>query len=183
MSHRTPEERRAYTRKNREKINAKNRLAYARHREQRRLKKRQSYASHRAERILEKRLARASNPEKSRSASRLYRLANPGITTAATKRKRAIKKGSQVNNLTHAQWLEIQVVQNHRCCYCGKRCKGRLTQDHITPLSRGGSHTLHNVIAACRVCNSTKHVGTPPKPVQPLLLTIAPERKRRKKVS
>jgi 5-methylcytosine-specific restriction endonuclease McrA len=75
-----------------------------------------------------------------------------------------------VNDLTKDQWLLIQEAQNHRCAYCGRRAKGHLTQDHILALANGGSHTLHNVIGACRPCNSKKHTGPPPVPVQPLLL-------------
>lgn len=92
---------------------------------------------------------------------------------------RSARAQAPLNDLTHAQWLEIQVAQDHRCHYCGKRAKGHLTQDHITPLSKGGSHTLHNVIGACRSCNCRKQAGPPLTSVQPLLLTVAPARKRK----
>jgi 5-methylcytosine-specific restriction endonuclease McrA len=173
------EARRAYCRKNRDKINACNRRNHAKHREKRLIKKREDYAANREERIQEKRLSRAKNPDKGRLASKLYRQAHPEIGTASTKRKRAHKKGAPLNDLTHAQWLEIQAAQDYRCYYCGKRRKGHLTQDHIIPLSKGGSHTLSNVVAACRSCNSKKHTGPPPIPVQPLLLTIAPAKKKK----
>jgi HNH endonuclease len=108
-----------------------------------------------------------------------YRLAHPEVGKEHTQRRRAQKAGAALNDLTHAQWLEIQAAQDYRCYYCHKRCKGRLTQDHIIPLSKGGSHTLHNVIGACSLCNSKKQAGPPPVPVQPLLLTIAPSRKKK----
>jgi 5-methylcytosine-specific restriction endonuclease McrA len=41
-----------------------------------------------------------------------------------------------------------------RCYYCGLERK--LTQDHVVPLSKGGSHSKDNVVAACRSCNSSK---------------------------
>jgi 5-methylcytosine-specific restriction endonuclease McrA len=41
----------------------------------------------------------------------------------------------------------------HRCQYCGARAE---SIDHVTPRSRGGSHTWENVVAACRECNSRK---------------------------
>lgn len=91
-------------------------------------------------------------------------------TVLAVAKRRALKMAAPRNDLTHQQWLDIQTAQSHCCAYCGKRCKGRLTQDHITPLIQGGSHTLHNVIAACRSCNSRKGNRAILCPVQPLLL-------------
>lgn len=121
----------------------------------------------------------ANNLEAGRKARRAYNAAHPEVGRAAKQRKRAHKRHAPVNDLTHAQWAEIQEAQEHHCWYCGKRCKGKLTQDHIIPFSKGGSHTLHNVIGACRTCNSKKHTGPPLTPVQPLLLTVAPAKKRR----
>lgn len=95
-------------------------------------------------------------------------------------RRRARLQGNGANDLTGAQWKEILAVHRHRCAYCGtKPKKGRMTMDHITPLSRGGEHTAANVIPACRSCNGKKHVHGPLIPVQPLLFTLAPSRKPR----
>jgi 5-methylcytosine-specific restriction endonuclease McrA len=124
---------------------------------------------------------RQRKAEELRAYSRNYAKAHPEQRVAAEARRRGRKNGALTSDLTHAQWLEIQAAQDHRCWYCGKRCKGKLTQDHIIPLSKGGSHTLHNVIGACRACNSKKHIGPPLTPVQPLLLTIAPATKKRKR--
>ena len=110
-----------------------------------------------------------AHPEKVQAASQKWRRKDNNGPTAC-KRRRALRAGAPRNDLTHAQWLAIQAAQNHCCAYCGKRCKGHLTQDHILPLIKGGSHTLHNVIGACRSCNSKKHTGPPLKAVQPLLL-------------
>lgn len=102
--------------------------------------------------------------------SKAWRKAHPEYARAAVKRRRARKRAVPRADLTHTQWVMIQEAQDHCCAYCGKRCKGHLTQDHITPLSQGGAHTLHNVVGACRSCNSRKHTGPPLTAVQPLLL-------------
>lgn len=118
--------------------------------------------------ILHKRLLNNQSARRRRQANpEQYRLK----ALMDTERRRARKLQAPLNDLILPQWQAIQAMQDHRCYYCGKRCKGKLTQDHILPLSRGGSHTLHNVIAACRSCNCSKHAGPPPKPVQPFLLT------------
>jgi 5-methylcytosine-specific restriction endonuclease McrA len=120
---------------------------------------------------------RQRHPEKLRAINKAaserkaaWSKAHPDVIIAAVQRRRARKASAPRNDLTRTQWLLIQETQDHRCAYCDKRCKGRMTQDHITPLSQGGAHTLHNVVGVCRSCNSTKGVKAPLKAVQPLLL-------------
>ncbi len=52
-----------------------------------------------------------------------------------------------------------------RCQLCGRKTPKRLrgtshprapTLDHITPIGKGGSHTIVNVQTACKECNSDK---------------------------
>lgn len=49
------------------------------------------------------------------------------------------------------------------CYYCGHRLHTRRTGphklhfDHLTPFSRGGKHTLENLVASCMDCNLAKH--------------------------
>ncbi|MEM2159365.1 MAG: HNH endonuclease [Candidatus Nitrosotenuis sp.] len=45
----------------------------------------------------------------------------------------------------------------HICAYCGKHFPAsKLTRDHIQPLSRGGTDSWSNVVAACERCNHKK---------------------------
>lgn len=133
--------------------------------------------AHKSETALKRRAKDAANRPKINAAKRAAYAANPGIVLNYINNRRALKLNAPSCDLTPAQWVEIQAAQDHRCWYCGKRSKGRLTQDHIIPLIKGGSHTLHNVIGACRSCNAKKGTQAPPVPVQPLLLTIAPAKK------
>jgi len=49
-----------------------------------------------------------------------------------------------------------------QCHYCARPIKGReKTLDHVIPLSRGGMHSLSNVVIACPTCNFSKHAKTP----------------------
>ena len=58
----------------------------------------------------------------------------------------------------------------HRCQYCGvKFHPTELTLDHITPVSRKGSNTFDNLVAACRPCNNRKGDRTPEEAGMPLL--------------
>ena len=93
-------------------------------------------------------------------------------------RKRARKRAAAVNDLSLAQWQEIQRAYNQRCVYCGR--KRPLTMDHIIPLSKGGDHTSSNIVPACVSCNSRKAARAPLVPVQPLMLTVAKAYKKRR---
>ena len=43
------------------------------------------------------------------------------------------------------------------CMYCAARFSvSDLTRDHVTPMSRGGTDSWNNVVAACRRCNNHK---------------------------
>jgi 5-methylcytosine-specific restriction endonuclease McrA len=50
-------------------------------------------------------------------------------------------------------WREYERLPD-RCAHCGK--SGRMTMDHILPVSRGGSHWLHNIQKLCYPCNNAK---------------------------
>lgn len=113
---------------------------------------------------------RKANPKEARQRDAYYRKKNMPNILAKNARQRAQKRNAPINDFTAQQWREMQSHYGHRCVYCGKRCKGHLTQDHITPFAKGGAHTKSNIVPACRSCNSRKMAGPAPKPIQPLLL-------------
>jgi 5-methylcytosine-specific restriction endonuclease McrA len=47
----------------------------------------------------------------------------------------------------------VFVRDSHRCQYCNGTAE---TVDHVTPRSRGGTHSWENVVAACHRCNAAK---------------------------
>lgn len=101
--------------------------------------------------------------------SRRYNQKHPERVRAQSKQYRARKRGAKRNDLTAAQWEAIKKHYGYRCVYCGRKMQ-RLTQDHLTPLSQGGDHTLSNIVPACRSCNAKKGPRKVLVPVQPLLL-------------
>lgn len=159
-----------YQKNNREKSRAAGRKYYYAHREKERARKLR-YNRANAEKVnAYNRQYTQAHPEKRRTVKgRYWRQNNPEKVSAIHMRRRAHKANAPINDFTAAQWQEMQEAYNHRCAYCGKRRKGKLTRDHITPLSKGGSHTVHNIIPACRVCNSSKGTRAILSPVQPLL--------------
>ena len=115
---------------------------------------------------------RAIHLSKSKQKVREWQKNNPDRVQQHSARRRAWKATAPINDFSAEQWQELLRAFENACAYCELK-NLKLTVDHITPLSKGGSHTLHNIVPVCKSCNSTKHDGPPLKPVQPLLLTIA----------
>jgi 5-methylcytosine-specific restriction endonuclease McrA len=108
-------------------------------------------------------------PEKRAVRHARYVKRHPEQDRERVKKHHARKLGAPINDFTLTQWQEMKEHYHHRCVYCNKHSE-RLTQDHITPLSKGGSHTVSNIVPACRSCNSKKGTRGPLRPIQPLLL-------------
>jgi 5-methylcytosine-specific restriction endonuclease McrA len=183
--------RKAHYEANKPRINAQNAAYYVTHKDALRPVRQAWNALHRVKRAgqyrvtdpvklealrARKRLYYANNRAKMLAKNRRYYRSHPEKEAAKDAKRRARKAASPVNDFTAAQWLEIQAAYNHRCAYCGKRAKGHLTQDHLTPLSKGGPNTASNIVPACKSCNSRKHDRAVLLPVQPLLLTVAPSK-------
>lgn len=98
---------------------------------------------------------KAANPEKSRAAWRKYGATHPERQQRSNAARRARLKGAPVNDLTTVQWRWVLFAYDYRCAYCNAS-DVLLTQDHVVPLCRGGSHTASNVVPACEPCNYGK---------------------------
>lgn len=67
-----------------------------------------------------------------------------------TKRRKYLQEGG----LFAITKREIKRLYSSPCAYCGK--KEQIQADHILPISRGGRHSIGNLIPACRLCNMSK---------------------------
>lgn len=110
-----------------------------------------------------------ANREKIRTYGKRWRKAHPDKVRAIKAHYYARKKNAPRNDLTDGQWQAILAAYKFRCAYCGKKLTSP-TKDHITPYAHQGAHTLHNIVPACRSCNSKKGTRAPLCAVQPLLL-------------
>lgn len=98
---------------------------------------------------------RVEHPEQVRAYNSQYAKDNPEYFRSAAQ-KRAAKKKSLACDFTLKEWEEAKTFFEYECAYCGKKLE-RLTQDHVVPLSKGGTYTADNIIPACKSCNSSKH--------------------------
>lgn len=70
------------------------------------------------------------------------------------KNRLARKKGA-VGQISAKDWNGLKRKYDNRCFYCHRLAP--LTQDHVIPLSRGGSNFIGNILPSCGSCNSRKN--------------------------
>jgi 5-methylcytosine-specific restriction endonuclease McrA len=122
---------------------------------------------HRAEAVARTRKWQMANAEKAKAAYKNYYdntadyqkdrrakyLQNNLERHASAQHKRRAKL--KQNGVFDISIKELKRLYSAHCFYCGS--KGPITLDHIIPIARGGRHSIGNLIAACRSCNSSKN--------------------------
>lgn len=188
MPYKDPNKRRERERQ-RYKLNREKVLAYMhahpRDPEKKRKYQRAHYLKNRERLLAAAKQYRKAHPEKRKAEAARYRRRHPEVVRAKAKRyaakhadhiKRYVKEHRKefaartrrrrarmaevLCTLTASQWEAILALHENRCAYCG-RYDVPMTQDHVVPISRGGSHSAENVVPACKSCNSGKGARTP----------------------
>jgi 5-methylcytosine-specific restriction endonuclease McrA len=69
--------------------------------------------------------------------------------------KNAARRSRVKNAITYTViGKDMRTLLRGPCFYC--QAKGSMSLDHVVPLSRGGTHGIGNLVAACKSCNSSK---------------------------
>ena len=75
---------------------------------------------------------------------------------------RRTRKKNATGECTPQEWADRLDEFNYCCAYCLKHESqvGKLSVDHMTSLSQGGTNDIDNLVPACRPCNSSKNGKT-----------------------
>lgn len=84
-----------------------------------------------------------------------WRRNNPDKVAVLSAKRQARRRKNDVRLVTLRDWERLCRRYDHCCAYCGE--KRPLTQDHVIPVSRGGRHSIGNLLPACKPCNSSKN--------------------------
>ena len=89
-----------------------------------------------------------------------FRKYRRSIQAASERKRRALKAETQVEHITQEQYEEVLTLNRGLCWIC-KMPIVSISWDHVHPLSKGGSHTIDNLLPSCPPCNSRKNDAYP----------------------
>ena len=144
-----------YRKENRSAIAATNRKRYysctSEEIEERKRKKRE-YAKNSSEEV----------KQRKREYDKAYFASEAGkkVTALSAKKRRAQKLSSEDGTITYQSLEALMTSQDSKCKYCSTdldlQPKGFVHLDHVIPLSKGGVHSIDNVVWSCAPCNHKK---------------------------
>ncbi len=90
-----------------------------------------------------------------RVVSRNHSKTHPEMHRVRQRNRVARVKGAPGNGWSKKE--EMQLIDDYcgRCAYCGNKLE-EVTMDHVIPITRGGVHSIENIVPACLSCNSSK---------------------------
>jgi 5-methylcytosine-specific restriction endonuclease McrA len=94
---------------------------------------------------------RKDNPDKESLLRKKWRENHPEQIANYAAARRAKMKSNGVFMISER---EIKALYEQPCFYCGS--KTQIQIDHVVPISRGGTHSLGNIVPACWKCNIAK---------------------------
>jgi 5-methylcytosine-specific restriction endonuclease McrA len=89
-------------------------------------------------------------PESVKKSQAKYSRNNPEYIRFKSAKRRALKLSRGVFRITQKEFFALYRMP---CFYCGGKSEH---VDHVVPLSRGGRHSIGNLVASCASCNLSK---------------------------
>lgn len=95
------------------------------------------------------------NPQSRRHAVKRWKEKNPDKIRVFDSNAKARRRLAEQKEFSTKDWKSLIERYEGCCAYCG--CSGVMTMDHVVPLTRGGRHSVGNIVPACHSCNSSKN--------------------------
>jgi len=100
---------------------------------------------------------REKNKEKIAKRRKIWVKKNLIHVRTKVEERRAMKMNAD-GSYTAEEFIKLCNYYNWTCLYCGKKLDEiTVTADHVTPLSKGGSNYIENIVPACLHCNVSKN--------------------------
>lgn len=88
--------------------------------------------------------------ERRLALQREWRRKNPAAVRGYKLKRRAVETYA----VSEREWIRLVDRHRGRCAYCGQ--VGAITVEHVIPVSRGGRHSIGNLLPVCQFCNGSK---------------------------
>ena len=140
-----------YANQDREKVRASSRATYYKN-PQKRIDNSSNWAkTHPEQRLIIEANYRANHREETQARSADWNSRNPERRARYKLERRARIENNGVYLILDK---ELAKLYSSPCFYCD--ASERIEADHIIPISKGGQHSVGNLIPACRSCNAEK---------------------------
>lgn len=93
--------------------------------------------------------------DRKRAGLQNWRNNNRAANQVINQRRYALEKNA-LGEFTVDDYRKQYKAQGGKCYYSSDQCNGPLQIDHVTPLSKGGTHWPNNIVLACRFHNCSK---------------------------
>lgn len=104
----------------------------------------------------------ARDPEAERQRMQIYKQAHPEIAGKHRGGRNRLAAARTSDGTLTREVLKAMMDGATHCGYCLADFRfAKKSFDHIIPLSRGGKHSIDNVMVCCWPCNQRKHARTP----------------------
>ena len=122
--------------------------------------RRQYYLEHKDSIMTRVKEYAAKHPEAARERRRRWKRRHPEVVRQHARRRR-VRRLQSPGMHTYGEFLRLCRRYDWRCAYCGMQLtEETATEDHLVPLSRGGSDSIGNIVPACMQCNAAKGAMT-----------------------
>jgi 5-methylcytosine-specific restriction endonuclease McrA len=104
----------------------------------------------------------ARDPDAERQRMQVYKQAHPDVAGRHLGGSNRLKAATVSDGTLTREVLRAMIAGAVECAYCGVDLRTtKKSFEHVIPLSRGGLHSIGNVIVCCWPCNRSKHARTP----------------------